>query len=152
VTTSRYDEATATLALRNGTATLSDARLSMPDYRLELAGTVLPFDDRLDLAARLVASPEETARLTDGKDRSAYLPYEDGGLMIPLAIRGPCKNRWSCPTSTSCCKTRSRAAPSPRNSPRTWKNSPTPTRTRAGRPAAHPRPRHAAEEVGGTFG
>jgi hypothetical protein len=89
VTTSRYEEATATLALRNGTATLSDARLAMPDYRLHLAGTILPFDDQLDLAARLVASPAETQRLTDGKDRSAYLPYEDGGLMIPLAIRGP---------------------------------------------------------------
>lgn len=89
VTTSRYDEATATLALRGGTATLSNARLSMPDYRLDLAGTILPLDDRLDLTARLVASPGETARLTDGKDRSAYLPYEDGGLMIPLAIRGP---------------------------------------------------------------
>jgi hypothetical protein len=88
-TTSRYDEATTTLALRNGTATLSDTRLSMPGYRLQLAGTILPFDDRMDLSARLVASPEETARLTDGKDRSAYLPYEDGGLMIPLSIRGP---------------------------------------------------------------
>ncbi len=89
VTTSRYEEATATLSLRKGTATLSNARLSMPDYRLELAGAVLPFDYHLDLAARLIASPEETERLTDGKDRSAYLPYEDGGLMIPLAIRGP---------------------------------------------------------------
>ncbi|NLG36144.1 MAG: hypothetical protein GX548_12405 [Lentisphaerae bacterium] len=89
VTTSRYEEAAATLSLRNGTATLAEARLAMPGYRLLLSGTLLPFDDRLDLAARLIASPEETARLTDGKDRSAYLPYEDGGLMIPLTLRGP---------------------------------------------------------------
>ena len=88
-TTSRYDTATATLALRDGIATLSDARLALPDYRLEAAGTILPFDDRLDLAAKLIASPAETAKLTDGKDRSAYLPYEDGGLMVPLAIRSP---------------------------------------------------------------
>jgi hypothetical protein len=26
--------------------------------------------------------------LTDGKDLSAYLPYEDGGLMVPLTLRG----------------------------------------------------------------
>lgn len=89
ITTSRYDEATATLALRQGKATLSDTRLSLPDYRLHLAGTLLPLEDRMDLAARLVVSPKETARLTDGKDRSAYLPYEDGGLAIPLSIRGP---------------------------------------------------------------
>lgn len=85
---SRYDEVAATLSLRNGTATLSDARLAMPGYRLEASGAILPFDDRLDLAARLVVSPEETARLTDGKDLSAVLPYEKGGLMIPVAIRG----------------------------------------------------------------
>ena len=88
-TTSRYETATATLVLRDGVATLSDARLALPDYRLDAAGTILPFDDRLDLAAKLIASPEETAKLTDGKDRSALLPYEDGGLMIPFAIRGP---------------------------------------------------------------
>ena len=61
----------------------------MPGYRLDLSGTILPFDDRLDLAARLIASPEETANLTGGKDLSAYLPYENGGLMVPLSIRGP---------------------------------------------------------------
>lgn len=88
VTTSRYDEASATLSLRNGAAALSDARLSMPGYRLHLDGAIRLFDDRLDLAARLVASPEETLRLTGGKDRSDRLPYEDGGLMIPLLIRG----------------------------------------------------------------
>ena len=88
-TTSRYDEATASFSLRNGTATLSGTRLAMPGYRLDVSGAILPFDDRLDLAARLVASPEETARLTNGKDLSAYLPYENGGLGIPLSIRGP---------------------------------------------------------------
>lgn len=89
VTTSHYDEATATLTLRNGQAALSGTRLAMPGYRLDLAGAILPFDDRLDLTAQLVASPAETARLTDGKDLSAYLPYEQGGLMIPLSLRGP---------------------------------------------------------------
>ena len=88
VTTTRYDEATATLSLRDGRAALSDARLSRPDGRLHAAGDLFPFDDRLDLSARLVASPAETARLTDGKDLSAYLPYEDGGLMVPLTLRG----------------------------------------------------------------
>ena len=77
------------MALRNGIATLSDARLALSDYRLEAAGTIRPFDDRLDLAAKLIASPAETAKLTDGKDRSAYLPYEDGGLMVPFVIRSP---------------------------------------------------------------
>ncbi len=89
VTTSRYDEATATLSLRNGKAALSGTRLSMPGYRLLLEGALWPGEDRLDLTARLVASPAETAALTDGKDRSAYLPYEEGGLMIPMVIQGP---------------------------------------------------------------
>jgi len=88
-TTSRYDEATTTLSLRDGTAALSGARLSMPGYRLDLSGFIFPFDDRMDLSAHLVASPEETASLTDGKDLSAYLPHENGGLVIPLFIRGP---------------------------------------------------------------
>ncbi len=87
-TTSRYDTATATLALRNGKAALSGTRLSMPGYRLDLFGAIFPFDDRLDLSAHLVASPEETAALTGGKDLSAYLPYEEGGLLVPLFIRG----------------------------------------------------------------
>ena len=88
VVTTRYDEATATLSLREGRAALTDARLSLPGYRLLAAGDLFPFDDRLDLAARLVASPEETAALTGGKDRSDVLPYEDGGLMVPLTLRG----------------------------------------------------------------
>lgn len=87
-TTSRYETASATLALRDGVATLADARLGLPDYRIVLAGAVHPFDDRIDLAARILVSPEETERLTDGKDRSAFLPYEDGGLAIPISIRG----------------------------------------------------------------
>lgn len=88
VTTSRYDEAAATLTLRNGKAALSGARLALPGYRLLLEGALWPGEDRLDLAARLVASPAETAALTDGKDLSAYLPYEEGGLMIPMTIQG----------------------------------------------------------------
>ena len=39
--------------------------------------------------ATVRASPEETAQLTGGKDLSAFLPYEDGGLLVPLFIRGP---------------------------------------------------------------
>ena len=89
VTTSRYDEAAMTLSLRNGTATLSEARLAMPGYRLDLSGTIRPCDDQLDLAARLLASPAETALLTGGQDLSAYLPYENGGLAIPFFIRSP---------------------------------------------------------------
>jgi hypothetical protein len=89
VSTSRYDDVTATLSLRDGVAVLSDARLALPGYAFEIDGSIHPFDDRVDLKARLLVSPEETAALTDGKDRSAYLPYVDGGLMIPLAIRGP---------------------------------------------------------------
>ena len=96
-TTSRYDEARATLVLRDGTATLSDARLALPDYRLDLAGALYPFDDRMDVAAHLVASPGETARLTDGKDLSGYLPYENGGLMVPLSIRGSLRSPRAAP-------------------------------------------------------
>ena len=88
ITTSRYDTATATLSLRNGKAALSGTRLSLPGYRFKVAGAIWPFNDRLDLGARLIATPEETAALTDGKDLSAYLPYEEGGLMIPMTIRG----------------------------------------------------------------
>jgi len=88
VTTSHYEEAIATLVLRDGTATLSDTRLSTPDFRLDLSGTVSPLEDQLKLSAQLIASPEETERLTDGKDLSSYLPYENGGLMIPIAITG----------------------------------------------------------------
>ena len=60
----------------------------MPGYRLDLAGPIWPFDDRLDLAAQLVASPAETAQLVGDQDLSALLPYEDGGLLVPLAVRG----------------------------------------------------------------
>ncbi len=88
IATTRYETATATLALRAGVATLSDARLAMPGYRLDLAGPIWPFDDRLDLAAQLVASPAETAQLVGDQDLSALLPYEDGGLLVPLAVRG----------------------------------------------------------------
>ena len=88
VATTRYETATATLALRAGVATLSNARLAMPGYRLDLAGPIWPFDDRLDLAAQLVASPAETAQLVGDQDLSAVLPYEDGGLLVPLAVRG----------------------------------------------------------------
>ena len=89
ITTSHYDEATATLVLHNGKAALSGTRLSMPGYRLDISGAIFPFDDRMDLSAHWVASPEETARLTDGNDLSAYLPYEKGSLTIPLFIQGP---------------------------------------------------------------
>ncbi|MDY0148493.1 MAG: hypothetical protein RBT03_00220 [Kiritimatiellia bacterium] len=88
ITTSHYPAATVTLALRNGTATLTNTCLAMPHYRTEFTGTLHPFDDRLDLAAKVLVSPEETARLTGGKDRSDVLPYADGGLMIPLRVRG----------------------------------------------------------------
>ena len=86
--TSRYETAAATLALRDRVATLSDARLAMPGYRIDVAGVLRPFDDRLDLSGKVVASPEETAQLTGGKDRSDVLPYENGGLMIPFTVRG----------------------------------------------------------------
>lgn len=89
ISTTRYEEASASVSLRDGVATVSDARLAMPGYRLLVSGSILPFDDRLDLAARVVASPEETSRLADGKDLSAFLPYENGGLAIPASIRGP---------------------------------------------------------------
>ena len=88
VATTRYGEATATVSLRDGVGTVTAARLAMPDYRLDCAGTFWPFDDRLDLAAKLVASPAETARLTDGRDLAKLLPYENGGLLVPLAVRG----------------------------------------------------------------
>ncbi len=89
VTTTRYDTATASLSLRNGAAALSGTRLATADYRLDLAGAVWPFDQRLELAAKLVASPAESARLTENRDLAAYLPYEDGGLLVPFTIRGP---------------------------------------------------------------
>lgn len=87
-TTSRYETATATLVLRDGVATLSNARLALPGYRIDVAGPIRPFEDRLDLAGKVVASPEETAQLTGGKDRSDVLPYENGGLMVPFTVRG----------------------------------------------------------------
>lgn len=87
-TTSHYTTATATLALRDGTATLADTRLAMPGYRIDVTGSLQPFDDRLDLAGKVVMSPEETAQLTGGKNRADVLPYEDGGLMIPFRVRG----------------------------------------------------------------
>jgi len=88
VCTSHYEEATATLTMRKGTLTLSDTRLSAPNARLDLSGTVQLLEDQMNLAAQLILSPEETERLTDGKDLSAYLPYEKGGLMIPISLTG----------------------------------------------------------------
>lgn len=87
-TTSRFTTATATLALRDGTATLDNVRLAMPGYRIDIAGSLHPFDNHLDLSGKVVASPEETAQLTGGKNRADVLPYEDGGLMIPFRVRG----------------------------------------------------------------
>ncbi len=89
VTTNHYTEATATLALRDERIAVSKARLAAADYSLALRGTILPLADQLDLQATVRASPEETAQLTGGKDLSAFLPYEDGGLLVPLFIRGP---------------------------------------------------------------
>ena len=88
VTTSRYEDVTADLTLRDGVATLSNTRLALPDYRLQIEGTMQPFDDRMDLDARLIVSPAETLELTAGKDLSERLPYEDGGLMVPFVIEG----------------------------------------------------------------
>lgn len=88
VATTRYDEAAATMSLRDGVGTVTDARLAMPDYRLDLAGRLWPFDDRLELAAKVVASPAETARLTDGQELTGILPHENGGLLVPFFVRG----------------------------------------------------------------
>ncbi|MDR0993503.1 MAG: AsmA-like C-terminal region-containing protein [Verrucomicrobiota bacterium] len=88
ITTTRYEDVTADIHLQQGRATLSNVRMEIPNYRIEAEGTLLPFEQTLDLNARVLLSAEETARLTNGKDRSTYLPYENGGLVIPFHIRG----------------------------------------------------------------
>lgn len=91
VTTSHYDEATAVLALDNEVVTISKMRLSATHYLFALSGTVRPFDDTLDLKAQVRFSAEETRRLTKGQDLSDYLPFEHGGLVVPVAITGSMK-------------------------------------------------------------
>lgn len=88
VTTTRYERATAKVSLDDGTATLSIVELAMPDYRLSVTGVVQLSEDELNLTARLLASPEETARLTGGRDLRSVLPHENGGLLVPVSIRG----------------------------------------------------------------
>lgn len=88
VTTSRYEQATISLAFDRGTATLSNTRLAAPRFSITLAGRILPLQNELDMEARFVLSENETMKLTDGKDRSDVLPYENGGLMIPLTLKG----------------------------------------------------------------
>lgn len=88
VTTTRYERATAQISLSGGVATLSAAELAMPDYRLRAGGTYQILADELQLTAHVLASPEETARLTGGRDLQAVLPHENGGLLVPVTIQG----------------------------------------------------------------
>lgn len=88
VTTTRYENATAQLTLQQGKATLSNTRLALPDYAFTLGGTILPFDNSMQLDAVLRMSPKATTELTGGKDLSAYIPYENGGMAVPIRISG----------------------------------------------------------------
>lgn len=91
LTTSRYENVTASFALNGGVARISDARAAVGEYAVRLGGTATPFaaDPQVDFSADVLVSAKETDWLTDGKDRSNVLPYENGGLRIPIAIRGP---------------------------------------------------------------
>ena len=89
--TSRYENVTASFALNGGVARISDARAAVGEYAVRLGGTATSFaaDPQVDFSADVLLSAKETDWLTGGKDRSNVLPYENGGLRIPLSIRGP---------------------------------------------------------------
>ncbi len=74
--------------LKQGTATLTQCKLGTPDYVLNADGKAYPFDNKLDLKAKLNFSEKATLELTEQKDFSDRLPYENKGLIIPLTLTG----------------------------------------------------------------
>lgn len=75
------------LAVDRGQAALQNANLTTDDLILRASG-VVGFDYQANLQAHAVFSKNFTERLTNGKDLSDKLPYENGGLHIPVKITG----------------------------------------------------------------
>ena len=87
-TITKLENVIVDFTMKEGTVNLTQFQLGTPDYLLTSAGTVKPFADRLYLEAQLNLSEKVTMELTDGEDLSESLPYENGGLIIPLIIQG----------------------------------------------------------------
>ena len=87
-TITKLENVIVDFTMKEGTVNLTQFQLGTPDYLLTSTGTVKPFADRLYLEAQLNLSEKVTMELTDGEDLSESLPYENGGLIIPLIIQG----------------------------------------------------------------
>lgn len=76
------------LVVANGKAHLQKMTLHTEDFRFRANG-VVDFALQANLEAHVVFSKELTEKMTRGQDLSNKLPYEDGGLHIPVKITGP---------------------------------------------------------------
>ncbi|MFH0879267.1 MAG: hypothetical protein V2A34_06105 [Lentisphaerota bacterium] len=91
VTTTRLDYAKAGFNMNHGVAKLEDFQLGTTDYVLNASGQAWPFEDKLEMKAQMRMSPTATLKLTGDRDLSDSLPYENGGLVIPVVISGSLK-------------------------------------------------------------
>ncbi|NCD32424.1 MAG: AsmA family protein [Spartobacteria bacterium] len=88
VSTTKLEHVVFDFNMKTGSVNVTDFRAGTPDYILSSAGIIKPFDDYIRMEAQLNLSSNVTMELTDGKDRSDRLPYENDGLMIPIIISG----------------------------------------------------------------
>lgn len=88
VTVTKLENLIIDFNMKQGNVKLSRFQAGTPDYLLKATGEVNPFKETIDLEAQINLSSNVTMQLTDGKDRSDRLPYENGGLLIPLIISG----------------------------------------------------------------
>lgn len=77
--------------IASGKANLQKMNLTTDDFTLRGSGPV-DFDMQANLQTQLVFSKAFTEGLTGGKDLSGKLPYENGGMLIPVRITGSLNN------------------------------------------------------------
>ncbi|MBN2145407.1 MAG: AsmA family protein [Candidatus Aureabacteria bacterium] len=77
-----------TFNMEKGTVYLTRFQVGTPDYIMKATGTAQPFDNLVDIKAQMNLSEKATNELTENEDMSDRLPYENNGLLIPLAISG----------------------------------------------------------------
>lgn len=75
--------------LEKGIAHIRACDVGTPDYFLSATGTSRPFANlALDMKGQFNFSEKATQDLTSGKDLSDKLPYENGGIILPVTITG----------------------------------------------------------------
>ncbi|MBI1871022.1 MAG: AsmA family protein [Chlamydiae bacterium] len=84
----RFTDFVVDLDIGNGKINLEKAGLTTADLSLRASGPI-DFSFQANLGAHIVFSKELTEKMTQGQDLSNKLPYENGGLHIPVRITGP---------------------------------------------------------------